>query len=123
MKTQSLFCREGKHEWTREAKRGKPPINCPEHKVTPTPPTKTTKDDTKTVVKRLHEGKARNARLNREQKIRDILAAPAPLRCTCGISPEITDAEFRDLCGHSCTSPSFVCPTLDRVMRSVYTYA
>lgn len=31
MSVQTLWCESGKHQWERPAKRGRRPINCPEH--------------------------------------------------------------------------------------------
>lgn len=41
MKTVTLYCEAGKHEWDRPSQRGRRPINCPEHTdavVTPSTP-------------------------------------------------------------------------------------
>lgn len=32
MARQTLKCRKGKHVWTRDSQRGKPPQDCPDHK-------------------------------------------------------------------------------------------
>lgn len=36
-KMMTLWCEGGEHEWTRESRRGRPPLHCPEH--TPEKPT------------------------------------------------------------------------------------
>jgi len=33
MKTVTLWCQAGKHEWERQSQRGRRPLNCPEHSV------------------------------------------------------------------------------------------
>jgi hypothetical protein len=31
MKTRTLYCKAGEHEWQRPAQKGRAPLNCPEH--------------------------------------------------------------------------------------------
>lgn len=129
---QTLHCQIGNHEWTRETKRGRKPINCPEHKpaiavVNPKPISGYEGDVQRRVLTTAQQKKMATARKHksaseREKKIREIMASPKAERCKCGITPKSTDDELRAMCLHSCT-PNYVCPTLDTCMRTVYTYA
>lgn len=38
MALMELRCQAGNHTWTRESKRGRPPLNCPEHTPAPSAP-------------------------------------------------------------------------------------
>lgn len=113
MRTMTTYCEIGKHKWEREIKRGRKPKNCPEHAPVVAKSEKTSLD-------RMREGREKRSQRDREQKVQEIIANSAD--CRCAIRPEITDPELRELCSSSCTAPAFVCPTLDRVMRTVYTY-
>ena len=68
---------------------------------------------------KMQDGKHRKARSDREQKIKDRTAGKP---CRCGIKSSMNDAELRALYP-GCADPTCICPVLDGVMRSVYTYA
>jgi hypothetical protein len=67
---------------------------------------------------KMQEGKHRKAKIEREQKIQERIEGK---RCQCGIKPSMNDVELRALYP-GCCDPSHVCPVLDGVMRSIYTY-
>lgn len=117
-KTQTLTCEVGKHEWTREAKRGRKPPNCPEHTVE-VAPSITPEHQAKMI-----DGRKRKSSDDRQAKIKEILDRnPA---CRCEIYPDITDEELRAMAEHTCCDPDFICPTWDSIRRVVYhepTYA
>ena len=95
--TITLYCELGAHHWERETKRGRAPINCPEHQ-----PVK---------VERTPRASARVT------TIEAYLAKRGS--CTCKIDPTMTDEELQHV--ESCT-PHWVCPTLDKVRASVTNY-
>lgn len=105
-KVQKLYCIRGKHAWERESTRGKLPKNCPEHKPILSPEHKA----------KMQEGKIRKRNNEREQRIQELITGKI---CRCGIEPTMTDTEIRSRYP-GCCSPSYVCPTLDGVMRNVY---
>ena len=67
---------------------------------------------------KMKDGKHRKTRIDREQKIRERIEGK---RCQCGIKPSMNDNELRALYP-GCAAPTCVCPVLDSVMRSVYSY-
>ena len=104
----TLFCEKGQHEWERESQRGKLPKNCPEHRLILTSEHKA----------KMQEGKQRKIHTEREQRIQERIEGK---HCSCGIEATMTDAELRALYP-GCADPTCICPVLDNVMRSVYSY-
>lgn len=100
LRTETLICEVGPHEWQRERTRGKRPSRCPEHraKTLSIPPSNKTTD---------HQAKV----------IQSVLENPRASSCRCGLTPQTTPAEIRALNG-GCTI-AFVCPTLDAVRRGI----
>lgn len=101
MRTETLTCEVGPHEWQRERTRGKKPSRCPEHRASNfsnKPATKTTD----------HQARV----------IQSVLENPRAASCRCGITPASTPAEIRGIV-HSCTDPWYICPTLDTVRRNI----
>jgi hypothetical protein len=143
---ETLFCERGKHKWTRDKKQGKKPHNCPKHK-----PIQTIKSSTRTLhcelgnhdweaprkrgagpkncpehrpapiinLDKMQDGRRMKNQADRERKIQERIEGK---QCQCGIEPTMSDFELRKLYP-GCADPWFVCPTLDGVMRSVYTYS
>lgn len=60
---QELWCNNGGHKWKREAKRGRKPLNCPEHPNTPP-----VKKDVKPVNAAKNLEKAREAKVKKAQE-------------------------------------------------------
>lgn len=148
-KTQTLWCAEGQHDWERRVTRGKAPRSCPEHRIVPKPKSAKQKlwcvkgrhdwerdwthgappancPEHKRILTEAHkdkmdDGRVRRAQENRENEIREIIESPRAKSCRCGIQPDMTDLELRKLCGRCCTT-GYICPTLDTVMRAVYSY-
>jgi hypothetical protein len=101
MRTETLTCEIGPHEWQRERTRGKRPARCPEHRASNfsnKPATKTTD----------HQAKV----------IESILENPRAASCRCGLHAQMSPAEIRAL-GGGCTEPMYVCPNLDTVRRVI----
>ena len=101
-KNEELWCEFGDgHSWQRESRRGKKPRCCPTHapqinsKSTPAVSTARTQD-----------------------VIAEILNSPRAANCHCKISPNSTPAEIRAE-GAGCTSPYYICSTLDTVRRKL----
>lgn len=107
--TRTLHCELGDHDWEAPRKQGKGPKNCPDHRSAPT-----------INLDKMQEGRHRKAQIDRETTIEEIVAGPGAQNCHCGIKPSMSDSEMKKLCAKSCTSPMFLCPTLDRCMRRVY---
>lgn len=109
-KTVTLHCEIGNHPWERPSGRGRRPRNCPDH--TPQEPS-VSKDSPNP----LQEGRERKAASNRCKTIEEIVNHPRASRCYCGITPDMTDDHLKKMVG--CTSPYFVCGTLDSVRRTL----
>lgn len=116
MKTQTLFCKAGQHEWEREVKRGKRPQNCPEH--TPTPATVLPVDGEDPLVKARRKSAATRTKKAQEliwdqvQSYRKLMGG-----CGCDLRPGMTHDDLLRL-GTGCTS-NWVCPVLDKYRRLV----
>jgi len=109
-KTVTLRCKAGNHDWERPSKRGRIPVNCPDH--TPKPSTKKEKS-----LSKMQEGRARKAKENRRGLIAGIITHPKAQNCHCPITADSTDSELLKM--KSCGDPYFVCATLDTVRRAV----
>jgi hypothetical protein len=107
--TRTLHCELGDHDWEAPRKQGKGPKNCPDHKPVPI-----------INLDKMREGRHRKSQTDREATIEEIVASPGAQNCHCGIKPSMSDPEMKELCAKSCTSPMFLCPTLDKCMRRVY---
>jgi len=102
MSEQTLRCLAGNHDYIRPLKRGRVPVNCPEHSNTPQ-------------AKAIQEpSKARIA------TITEIINHRGE-GCSCQIYPEISDREL--MRGALSCSPHWVCSTLDKVRRMVVDYS
>jgi hypothetical protein len=143
--SETLFCKQGKHEWTRDKKQGKKPHNCPKHK-----PMQSIKSSIRTLhcelgdhnweaprkqgrgakncpehrptptidLAKMQTGRKVKSQTEREKKIQEHIEGK---RCGCGIKPSMNDTELRALYP-GCCDPTCVCPVLDGIMRSVYSY-
>ncbi len=110
----------GNHPWTRESKRGRKPVNCPEHQCPSTVPTHYEKEKVVLTVEhkaKMQEGKQRKLRTGREKKIQEYIEGK---RCECGIKASMNDSELRAL--YPGCRPDYICPVLDGVIRNVYSY-
>lgn len=68
---------------------------------------------------KMQNGKQTKARIERERKIQEHTLGK---RCGCGIKPTMGDLELRALYPGCCDGAGYICPVLDGIMRSVYTY-
>lgn len=112
--TVTLWCELGEHHWERPRKRGRKPINCPEHQpVAIDQPAKIS------VVSRGDAlAKAREVRVSRSDErvweaIERILTTQT---CNCDLRPGMKADDLREL-GAGCTAPRYVCPVLDAYRR------
>lgn len=110
VKTVTLHCRLGNHEWERPSKRGRQPENCPEHKPAPGEMKRPLSDDAKVDKSHAYEKK-------RRENIEAILSQARHMSCKCGITPDMTDEQLKKL--RSCTDPHYVCATLEQVHRII----
>ncbi len=111
---ETLRCAAGNHEWTRQAKPGRKPSNCPEHQVA-----KETMDRVERLQK-MQEGREKAQRARNKDLIRAILtkARDRGIKCNCKVKVSMTLEEINRL-GGGCTMPSWCCPVLDRVRREL----
>lgn len=96
----TLYCALGDHDWEAPVKRGRKPLNCPDHR--PATPTAAPEKE--------HVGYARI--------IEEALADPRAVDCHCAFTDGMTFDDLVTL-GGGCTMPSFCCPTLDRIRRRI----
>jgi hypothetical protein len=104
MKTKTLHCQIGDHDWDRESKRGRYPVNCPEHQPV------VEEVEKKTGLHQIITGEARRA------AIEEIITKRP---CDCIIHGYMDDDELMHVT--SC-APHWVCSTLDAVRRRVVNY-
>jgi DNA-directed RNA polymerase specialized sigma24 family protein len=109
-KTETLFCEAGKHDWTRDRKRGKKPRNCPQHQ--------TEKDtaDREERLRKMAEGRERAQAEERRRKLEEVLNKPLRESCTCVIKPDVTLEELKRMRG---CKEGYVCSRLDRARRAL----
>jgi hypothetical protein len=111
MKTRTLHCKLGNHDWSRESQKGRLPINCPEHQPVVEKPERLVKKETP---------QERGKRVSSAARQRDIQEAldTRPSFCTCKIHVDMTDDELkREEVG---CNPYFVCTTVDNLRRKLF---
>lgn len=74
MKLEVLHCQEGDHEWKRERKRGRKPVNCPDHR----PVLETLESQER--LDRLAEGRRKASLAKAQQAAVDVKAMSAWIR-------------------------------------------
>lgn len=67
---------------------------------------------------KMQEGRAAKNRSARTEKIQEILESAKS--CHCGFTESMSDSELRSKAVISCTMPSFICPTADKMLRFVH---
>jgi hypothetical protein len=67
---------------------------------------------------KMQDGKAAKKQTARHAKMQEILADVGT--CRCDFSVGMTDEEIYAKAKNSCTMPSYLCPTADRMLRYVY---
>lgn len=92
------------HDWEGESKRGRPPRFCPEHRELYSEAPKL-------------RGDGRSSK-TMQKAIERIINSPGARSCHCGLNPSMNAAEIRALNG-GCCEPSYVCPTLDTIRRTL----
>lgn len=115
---QTLHCQAGNHKWERETKRGRKPVNCPDHAATVVTEAKPKDKSTSSI-----DGVA--TRILEAQRARPTYS------CKCDFEiPGLTWDKLREM-GAGCTGASrssgfkagdqggYVCSTLDAVRRAV----
>jgi hypothetical protein len=115
--TETLTCTKGQHEWQRERKRGKKPVNCPEHTIT-----KIVMTEAQREAAELRKIAARAERTEREKKgkLMEKLAetkARYP-KCTCPFPKNPTVEQVVSVSPGCGDTKSGVCPRLDALRRA-----
>lgn len=124
LKYETLHCELGDHDWDWERKRGRKPSSCPEHRSQPS------------------SRNLSNKTTNSQAKlIESVLSRPGASQCHCGITPQTSPPELREMEG-GCTSTAwklkeyreqginfspgqalslsgYICPTLDSIRRQI----
>lgn len=112
---ETLYCKAGEHEWDRERKRGKKPVNCPEHT------TAREQADREAHMEKMRLAREAAAAARRAAIIAETIETQEAQGCRCPIKATMTLRGLNRLSG-GCTGvqmggPGWVCPVLDRLRR------
>ncbi len=111
-KVSTFYCQTGKHKWTRPSKRGRPPVNCPEHNQAPVKISKP--KDTEPALKKARKVRVDNAAERIWEEITFMRKSKA---CKCNLQKGMGWDALRDL-GSGCGTFG-VCGVLDAYRRKI----